>query len=329
MVETPSPVAFLGLPLWVGPPVLLIIMVTRLRVVRITFSVGLVVALTFLFAIACQLLQGQGLPNWIEGLVLWGPTTLAVCAAALLTDRWLSRRRDSGAHLESGQTGRGLVAGRSAAGLLTAAFVAWSAFCGCCVFSPAAAAVDLRLDSPTPGLVLPMPKDLTLVSADRDCGSEMCSEIYLIGSPDQARLQELTDRLWTHLVATKGWERRRDDAGCQRPGWFLRNEFCLFVDVERTEPVAVLRVHVTGDLTVASPRRAAAYRWAREIMEFHDASQLAWPTASASACNRNRMRRRTPDHRALSTCTRGRHADQPPSSTATTHRTRPSPSSTA
>ncbi|MDW5330635.1 hypothetical protein [Plantactinospora sp. KLBMP9567] len=86
MIEMPSPVAFLGLPLWLGPPVLLIIMVTRVRVVRITFGVGLVVALTFLFAIACQLLQGQGLPNWSEGLVLWGPTTLALCAIAVLAD---------------------------------------------------------------------------------------------------------------------------------------------------------------------------------------------------------------------------------------------------
>ncbi|MEN3611371.1 hypothetical protein AAH979_17650 [Plantactinospora sp. ZYX-F-223] len=29
VIEMPSPVAFLGLPLWLGPPVLLIIMVTR------------------------------------------------------------------------------------------------------------------------------------------------------------------------------------------------------------------------------------------------------------------------------------------------------------
>ncbi|AVT33150.1 hypothetical protein C6361_31050 [Plantactinospora sp. BC1] len=259
MIETPPPVAYLGLPLWLGPPVLLIIMLTRVRVVRIVFGVGLSAALTLLFAVTFELLQGQGLPNSNEGLVLWGPTTLAVCAIALLADRWLSQRRGAGPRLESGQNRRGSVAGPGAAKLLTTAFVAWSALCGCCTFSPAAVAFDLRLDSPTPGLVLPLAKDLTLVSADRDCGSQTCSDTYLIGSPDQARVQELTDRLWTHLVATKGWERLRDDAGCQRPGWFLRNEFCLFVDVERTEPVAVLSVRVTGALTVASLPRVTGY----------------------------------------------------------------------
>lgn len=96
-----------------------------------------------------------------------------------------------------------------------------------------------------------MPRDLTLVSADRSCGSQTCSEVYLIGSPDQASLPELTERLWAHLVGTKDWQRLRHDAGCQRPGWLIRNEFCLFVDVEQTEPVAMLEVHVTGDLAVA------------------------------------------------------------------------------
>jgi hypothetical protein len=131
---------------------------------------------------------------------------------------------------------------------LVTVFVALSALCPCCILGPTAEIGDLRIDSPTPGLVLPLPTDLTLVSVERDCGSEMCGEIYLVSSPDQAGPQDLTDRLWAHLVG-KGWERLRDDAGCQRPGWFLRHEFCLFVAVERTEPVATLRIHVSGALS--------------------------------------------------------------------------------
>jgi hypothetical protein len=91
------PFALVGLPLWLGPPLLLIIMVTRAGVVRIGFGAGLVAALTLLYLSVCQLLQGPGLPIWIEGLLLWGPTTLAVCGAAVLTDRWFTRRRDSDA----------------------------------------------------------------------------------------------------------------------------------------------------------------------------------------------------------------------------------------
>jgi len=238
------PFALVGLPLWLAPPLLLTTVVTRARVVRIGFGTGLVGALTLLYLFACQLLQGPGLPIWIEALLLWGPTALAVCGAAVLTDRWLLRRRDSGDVVAAP------AARRTMGPLLVAAFIVWSTCCGGCVVSPAAELMDLRFDSPTPGLVLPMPKDLTLVSADRECGSVWCSEIYLIGSPDKAGETELMDRLWAHLTGTKGWERMRDDAGCQRPGWFLRNEFCLFVDAQQPGPGAVLKIHVTGALTV-------------------------------------------------------------------------------
>ncbi|HZM77568.1 MAG TPA: hypothetical protein VFC19_17765 [Candidatus Limnocylindrales bacterium] len=241
------PFAIVGLLPWLGLPLLLIVMVTRAGMVRIGFGAGLAVALVFLYLSVCQLLPGPGWPIWIEGLLLWGPTTLAVCGAAALTDRWFSRRLGSASG--SAATATAPVA-RWMGPLLMAAFVGWSACCGGCVFSPAAEFVDLRLDSPTPGLVLPIPKDLTLVSADRECGSAWCSELYLIGSPDQASLPELTDRLWAHLTDTKGWKRMREDAGCQRPGWFLRNEFCLFVDPEQAGPDARLKVHVTGALTV-------------------------------------------------------------------------------
>ncbi|MEH1057078.1 hypothetical protein V6U89_17985 [Micromonospora sp. CPCC 206171] len=251
MTGMPWPLTLLGLPLWFGPPFLLLITVSRARVVRIASGAMLAAALTFLYAVVGQLLQGPWLPTWIEGLVLWGPTTLVVCGAAVLADRWMSRRQASGVGTGSGATGSGPVARRRAGPLLVAAFVGWSACCGGCVLSPATEFVDLRIDSPTPGLVLPMPADLTLVSAGRDCGSQLCSEVYRVGSPDQASVPELTDRLWAHLVGTKGWERLRPDAGCQRPGWFIQEEFCLFVDVEQAGSVAVLEVHVTGALTVA------------------------------------------------------------------------------
>lgn len=250
MIDMPWPLALLGLPLWFGPPLLLVIAVSRARVVRIAFGAMLAAALTFLYAVVAQLLQGPRLPIWIEGLVLWGPTTLVVCGAAFLSDRWISRRQASRVGTGSDAGSRPAVR-RTAGPLLAAAFIGWSACCGGCVFSPAAEAFDLRIDSPTPGLVQPMPDDLTLVSADRDCGSEWCSEIYRVGSPDQASVSELRERLWAHLVADKGWTRLRDDAGCQRPGWFIREEFCLFVDVDQAGPAAMLEVHVTGALSVA------------------------------------------------------------------------------
>jgi hypothetical protein len=238
VVEMPWLFAFLGLPLWFGPPFLLLIVVTRAATVRIAFGIGLAAALTFLYAVSCQLLQGPGLPIWIEGLMLWGPTTLLATGGA------------SSAGPQAGAGGSASVARRRVGRLLVAMVLGWSACCGGCVLSPAAEFFDLPIDSPAPALVLPMPKDLTLVSADRSCGSQTCSEAYLIGSPDQASLPELTERLWAHLVGTKDWQRLRHNAGCQRPGWLIRNEFCLFVDIEQTEPVAVLKVHVTGDLAV-------------------------------------------------------------------------------
>ena len=240
--------AVLGLPLWFGPAFLLLIVTTRAATVRIAFGIGLAAALTLLYAAFCQLLQGPGLPTWIEGLVLWGPTTLLATGAAVLADQWASSRRASSAGLQAGEARSASVARRRAGGLLAAAVFGASACCGGWVFSPAAELLDLRIDSPVPALVLPMPQDLTLVSADRSCGSQTCSEVYLIGSPDQASLPELTERLWVHLVGTKHWQRLRHDAGCQRPGWLIRNDFCLFVDVEQAEPFAVLEVHVTGDV---------------------------------------------------------------------------------
>jgi hypothetical protein len=81
VADTPSPLALLGLPLWLGPPLLLLLAVTRSRVVRLAFGVGLAAVLTLLYAVTIQLLPHPGLPTWIEGLMLWGPTTLAMCGA--------------------------------------------------------------------------------------------------------------------------------------------------------------------------------------------------------------------------------------------------------
>jgi hypothetical protein len=156
-------VLLLAIPLWFGPPILLIFLVARPRPVRIALGVGLAAALAFLFGVAFQLLQGRGLPTWIDALILWGPITLAACGVAYLIDRWRSRRGYSRAVLPSRDAGQEPVVRR----LLTGAIAAWSLMCACCVFSPAAKFVDLRLNSPRAGLMLPMPADLTLISADR------------------------------------------------------------------------------------------------------------------------------------------------------------------
>jgi hypothetical protein len=245
----------LSLPLWFGPPFYLLFVMTRTRVVRIAFGAGLAAALLPLYAIAFDLLSGSGLPVAVEAWVLWGPTTVAVCGAAWSVDQWLAGRRGSGGEPESGATGSGSVGRRKLGAWLAAAFVGFSACFGGCVFSPMASS-ELRTDAPGQGLVLPLPTNLTLVSSDQDCGSEMCSETFLVGSPDQASLPELTSRLWDHLVGRKGWDRTRDNAGCQRRGWFSRNEFVVIVDVERTAPAAVLKVFLTGALACSGPKTA-------------------------------------------------------------------------
>jgi hypothetical protein len=132
-----------------------------------------------------------------------------------------------------------------------AGFAVLSLCCGAGLLTPAAEFVDLRLDSPRPGMVLPLPDGLTLLSAERDCGSEQCIEVYLISSPDAADSAEVEDRLWTHLVEAKGWQRRRDDAGCVRYGWLLRHGFCGFASSDPDQRGGVLRFLVSGAVAVS------------------------------------------------------------------------------
>lgn len=245
MVTMPWPVVLVGLPFWLVPAFLLLVELTRTRAVRLSAGAVLAVALTFLYAVTVERLAGPGLPIWIEGLLLYGPMTLVLCFAGALVERW--RRPVSHPAERSREPGWW----RTPRAWLVVVFVGWSASCGPLAASPVAAFLDLRIDSPRPGLVLPLPKGLTLVGADRDCGSEACSDIYFVGTPDRSDLPVLTDRLWSHLTDTKGWERRRDNAACQRPGWFFRPEMCLFVDADGGSTGAVLKVHVTGAETVA------------------------------------------------------------------------------
>lgn len=248
MDPVPWPVALIGVVLWLGPPLLLVAAVTRSGALRLAFSVELGAILTLLYLPALDLLHSPGVPIPLEALILWGPITVVVGGVATLIDRRHPRQPVLDGAPGSDATGTA-VGGTRKGPLLMAAFAAWSVCCGGCLFSPAAELMDIRTNSPTPRLVLPMPRELTLISATRGCGSELCSEIYLVGSPDQASLPELTDRLWEHL-AIKGWKRMRDDPGCQRPGWFFRDEICLFVKAEQTGTGASLRVHVTGALAV-------------------------------------------------------------------------------
>jgi hypothetical protein len=246
MVATSWLVALLGLPLWVGPPIGLLSVGSRTRAVRIAFGAVLAVALAFLYAVFCQMLQGPRLPLSDEGLALWGPTTLLVCGAAFVFERLILRRPTTSDGTEAGVAGSKSDGRLVVTKMLVAVLLAWSTCCVGCLLSPAAEMFDLRLDSPSPGLVLPMPDDLSLVSADRECGSELCAEIYRIGSPDEASLPEFKARLWAHLVGDKGWVRRRDDAACQRPGWFIRMNSAFSSTLSRQDRLPLSRSRLRG-----------------------------------------------------------------------------------
>jgi hypothetical protein len=185
MVATPwlVVVSLLALPLWLAPPIALLLAVTRSRRLRVGLGAALIVLLTFLYAILVGWVTRPGLPMWTEGALLWGPVTLLVCGLAWLVD---GQQPDGGVDRVR----------RGATPWLATGFGVLSLCCGAALLTPAAEFVDLRLDSPRPGMVLPLPDGLTMLSAERDCGSEQCVEVYLIGSPDAAESAEVTERLW-------------------------------------------------------------------------------------------------------------------------------------
>ena len=67
---------------WLGIPAVLLAAWTHRPSVRIAFGGGLAVVLILLWAAAFDLLYVPGLPYAMEGLFLWGPTSLALCGAA-------------------------------------------------------------------------------------------------------------------------------------------------------------------------------------------------------------------------------------------------------
>ncbi len=220
----------LGLPVWLAPAYLLLFTLAPARKVRFVAGAVLAAALTFLYLVTVGLLSGPGLPMWTEGLFLWGPTTLVVSGAAFVADRW------SGAPATARPEG---------GWALVAVFMVLSFCCGGCVLTPAAHMVDIPIDSPMPGVVMPLPSDLRLISADRDCGSETCSDLYVIDSPDGAGRAELTNRLRAHLEGTKGFELREDGFWCQRSGWFVQAEFCAAMFPDPAGSDSKVNMHVS------------------------------------------------------------------------------------
>ena len=227
--------------------------------VRYVGGAVLVVVLALLYAVTTQWWVGPGLPTDIEATVLYGPATLLICGTAWLVDHVLSRRRVSPSAEDAGDT-KPRATPRFAQGQtelawsrrlriwLVTAFVVWSACCGGCVAGPMGEFFDLRLDSPDPALVLPLPEGLTLVSYERGCGSSECGDKYWVGSPDQASRSEVLDRLWAHLLDTKGWERVREDRASITPGWFFRHEVCIVIDDEGGPGARRVKVWTSGAL---------------------------------------------------------------------------------
>lgn len=240
MVGSPWPYFLAGLPLWFGPALLLLAVLTRLRVVRYVGGAVLVVLLALLYAVTTQWWVGPALPTDIEAMVLYGPTTLVICGCAWLVDHVLSRRRVSPPAAEARWP--------RLRPWLVSAFVVWSACCGGCVAGPMGEFLDLRLDSPDSALVLPLPEGLTLESYERGCGSMHCGDKYWVSSPDQVSRSEVLDRLWAHLLGTKGWERVREDRASITPGWFFRHEMCIVIDNEGAPSSGRVKVRTSGAL---------------------------------------------------------------------------------
>jgi hypothetical protein len=252
---TPLWIAVAGLLLWLFLPMVLLLASAGLWPIRLAFGALLASSLGVLYGgivntlgVAPPLVLAalvRGGPVSLEAVILYGPTTVVICVAAWLVEReWLRRRRSAGPdgdEVRPARWGQGL--GSWGLGVLGGV----SMCLGLCFVSPVADIMDLRFDSPTIELVLPLPDGLRLVSMDESCGSEQCSQTYLIGSRERMALPALEDRLWAHLEF-EGWERVRDDAGCQRPGWLFRPEFCLFVEDASTAAASQLEIFVSGSL---------------------------------------------------------------------------------
>lgn len=101
-----------------------------------------------------------------------------------------------------------------------------------------AAAVGLGKERPDETKVLPLPKNLTLVSRDEGCGSEACGVTYTLATPDSVPTGELNARLWLHLEG-RGWQRQRTNASCRDIGWLRPVHQCLYVRQDNPEVVTL------------------------------------------------------------------------------------------
>ncbi|MEV0272315.1 hypothetical protein AB0H43_26360 [Hamadaea sp. NPDC050747] len=103
----------------------------------------------------------------------------------------------------------------------------------------AAVVFGIGHERPDETKVLPLPKDLTLVSRTQNCGSEACSVTYLLVTPDSVPVGELSARLWRHLEG-RGWHRQRANASCRDIGWIHRVHQCVFLRQDTPGVVTVL-----------------------------------------------------------------------------------------
>jgi len=211
------------IPLLVAPAIILLGAVTRTWPVRLAVGIPLVATVLFLCAAAGGLFYRPGFPTVADGLLIYGPVLLLFCVVAWLVERL---------RLGQPRPATNVAAWVLMLGLFALSVCSWSCLVGL--------VPRVSKEPPSSNLVLPLPDGLTLVDQQRDCGSAECSRAIVIGSPDHASEQELTERLWAHLETTMGWQRVGPHAATQTPGWLVRRRVCLFVHTESPGDLTVL-----------------------------------------------------------------------------------------
>jgi hypothetical protein len=197
-------------------------------------------AVTLLSAVTAAILLGwvvrDELPSRMESALLYLPAALLIIGFGLFLDRRVN----------------GPAEPRSASAFDPRAaviFLSILSFCSVCAFATLSAGHRFGRE-PDPAVLLPLPDELALRDQAEDCGSELCSATFEIGAPDGATADEVTARLWRHLVKTKGWHRNpaRPNTACRSIGWFTDYPTCVVISPGATpETISVLLSTALGE----------------------------------------------------------------------------------